>query len=132
MPARYSLVCKNARMEAVRLLLDAGSLVLRTKNENGKIGTKVAEYKLDALCGLCAGGVLLFSGFPKFAMAETKGVIAQAEMRDRFGNLVVENLTVAKYDPMKDARPTADVFLDEVLVSDKYLIRIASAEIRHV
>lgn len=118
MPIKYSVKAKAARMEAVRVLIDGGSLVLFHK------GNKLAIFTLEIPAGEVMAGTIYLKGFPMVAAGIASGDADQAQLFSAIGETVVSGLTVGKG---KDF----DITLDNVAVSIGNIVKLESVELRH-
>lgn len=124
MPIIYTTAAKNARMAAVRDLIDAGSGPGVLQIGTAGMATVLAEVTLGDPCGTVANGVLTFDGFPRSDTATNDaGTAAAARIRDSAGNDVITGLTVGT--------ATADIILDTVTVAANQTLTITGASITH-
>jgi hypothetical protein len=126
MAVTYSTAAKNARLEAVKTLLEAGSgaaqLVIGTSSLSGATGV-LAEIPLDDPCGSVAAGVLTFSGLPNTVIAAATGTAAKAELRDSDDNTIVSGLTVGTAG--------TDIIIQSTAIAAGQTIQINSGAITH-
>lgn len=125
----YSTAAKNARLNAVRDLIDAdvsaGFLEIGTDGGGGTFGTLLATITFDVTSAPnAAGGVLTFSGFPKTdASAAATGTAAIARIKDGAGVIVIDLLTVGT--------AATDIILDSVAISTNQDVTLNSMSITH-
>ena len=120
MPVEYAWSAKAARMEAVRVLLDGGHLVLLA--DDGV--TRLGDIALDTPSGGVISGLFVLSGFPKFCEVLRNGELKRAALYGPRGDLVGGGLTVGK-------ERTDDIVVNETQVTAGNLIKIDAAELRH-
>lgn len=124
MPIVYTTAAKNARMTAVRDLIDAGEGPGVLQIGTAGMAAVLAEIPLGDPCGTVANGVLTLDGFPRSdTAANDAGTAAAARIRDSDGNDVITGLTVGT-----DA---ADIILDTVTVAANQTVTITGASITH-
>lgn len=124
MSVTYSTLAKTNRLTAVRDLIDAaaGNGVLQIGTT--AMGTVLAEFTLDAVCGTVSGDVLTFSSFPKTdASANATGTAAAARIVDGVGAVVISGLTVGTSG--------SDINLDSVSITAAQSVTLTSATITH-
>jgi hypothetical protein len=121
----YSTAAKNARLDAVTSVIDAGSGAGVLQIGTTAMGTVLAEITLADPCAAAAsGGVLTFSGFPRSdSSANNTGVAAAARIRDSNGNDVITGLTVGA------AGSGADIILDTTNIDAGEIVTLNSATI---
>jgi hypothetical protein len=118
MSITYTLMTKSARMEAVRDLLNGGTLVLLSAG-----GLSLAEFVLEAHSGDVLNGTLWLTGFPKFAAASSNGTLTSAALIATDGNVVAKGLTIGVAG--------ADITVDKVQVVKGNVIKLEQVEIQH-
>ena len=124
MPVNYPTAVKNARMTAVRDLIDAGSGPGVLQIGTTGMGTVLAEITLADPSGSIASGVLTLSGFPRSdTSANATGTAAAARIRDSNNVDVITGLTVGT--------SSADIILDSVGITAGQTVTINSASITH-
>ena len=124
MPIVYTTAAKNARMTAVRDLIDAGEGPGVLQIGTAGMAAVLAEIPLGDPCGTVANGVLTLDGVPRSdTAANDAGTAAAARIRDSDGNDVITGLTVGT-----DA---ADIILDTVTVAANQTVTITGASITH-
>lgn len=114
----YAPIVKASRLEATLKHLNAGFIELLSKE-----GILLARIDLDDPAGMAFAGLLMFSGFPKYGMAQATGDIVKARLIAKDQSIVADGLTVGLRD--------ADVVMDNVSVKPENLVKITRAEIRH-
>ena len=121
----YSTAAKNARLNAVAGVIDAGSGPGVIQIGTAGMAVLLATITLNDPCAASAsGGVLTFSGFPKSdTSADATGVAAAARIRDSNGNDVVTGLTVGQ------AGSGADLILDTTNIDAGEIVTLNSATI---
>lgn len=119
----YSTAAKNARLDAVASVIDAGSGAGVLQIGTTAMGTVLAEITLADPCASAAsGGVLTFSGFPRSdTSANNTGTAAAARIRDSNGNDVITGLTVGT------AGSGADIILDTTSIDAGETVTLNSA-----
>ena len=121
----YSTAAKNARLNAVAGVIDAGSGPGVIQIGTAGMAVLLATITLNDPCAASAsGGVLTFSGFPKSdTSADATGVAAAARIRDSNGNDVITGLTVGQ------AGSGADLILDTTNIDAGEIVTLNSATI---
>ena len=114
----YSIPIKNARLGIVRDALNGGRLEILSD-----IGSRIASIELEKVSGSVLIGSLVFSGFPKFAMAETGGKASAARLVSAGGEITASGLTLGLSG--------ADVIMENIEIDAANVVRIDRAEIRH-
>lgn len=114
---QYSMTVRNARLGAVRDALNGGALEVLDL-----AGGRIASIPLDKVSGEVGFGLLVFSGFPKVAIAERNGKATSARFVDREGAIVVFELSVGVVD--------ADIVLAGVEIEKGNAVKLDLAEIR--
>lgn len=119
----YSTAAKNARLDAVASVIDAGSGAGYIQIGTTAMGTVLATIVLADPCASSAsGGVLTFSGFPRSdTSADATGTAAAARIRDSNGNDVITGLTVGA------AGSGADIILDTTAIDAGEIVTLNSA-----
>lgn len=124
MAVTYSTAAKNARLTAVRDLIDAGTGPGVLQIGTSGMAVVLAEFTLSDPSGTISGGVLSFSGFPNSdASANATGTAAAARIRDSNLTDVVTGLTVGT--------ASADIILDNVSITAGQTVTLNSAAITH-
>jgi hypothetical protein len=124
MAVTYPTAVKNARMTAVRDLIDAGSGPGVLQIGTTGMGTVLIEVTLDDPSGTVTGDVLSLSNFPRSdTSANATGTAAAARIRDSSGTDVITGLTVGL--------SAADVILDSVSITAGQTVTINTAAFTH-
>lgn len=123
MAVNYSTAAKNARLEAVVSVIDAGSGPGVLQIGTSAMGTVLAEFTLNDPSGTVSAAVLTFSGFPKNATAGATGTAAAARIRDSNGNDVITGLTVGV------SGSGADIILATTAIDTNETVTLNSATI---
>lgn len=124
MAVNYSTAAKNARLNAVATVIDAGSGPGILQIGTAGMATVLATITLNDPCAASAsGGVLTFSGFAKSATAVATGTAAAARIRDSNGSDVVTGLVVGV------SGSGADIILDSVGIDTNETVTLNSATI---
>lgn len=124
MAITYSTAAKNARLTAVRDLIDAGTGPGLLEIGTSGMATVLAQFILADPCGTVSGGVLSFSGFPNSdASANATGTAAAARIRDSNSVDIITGLTVGT--------GSADIVLDSVSITSGQTVTLNSAAITH-
>lgn len=95
MAVTYTTAAKNARLQAVADLIDAGTAG-KLKIGTAGMGTVLATFTLADPCGTVAAGVLTFDFDPDISdvSADNTGTAAAAIITDSADTTVVSGLTV--------------------------------------
>jgi molybdopterin-binding protein len=111
MAIAYSLAAKNARMEAVRNLLNGGALELLAGS------SVLASVKLPNPCGSVNGGALSLTSPEQGTFAVANGKATFARLKSADGSVVISDLTVGKGGG-------ANVTLDHVDIEQGQIITV--------
>lgn len=124
MAVTYSTAAKNARLTAVRDLIDAGAGPGILEIGTSGMAVVLAQFTLADPSGTISGGVLSFSGFPNSdTSANATGTAAAARIRDSNSVDIVTGLTVGT--------SAADIILDSVSITAGQTVTLNSAAITH-
>jgi len=128
MPGRYSTEIRNARLVVVRDALHGGRIEILSD-----AGVRLAVIDLDKVSGDVMSGSLLFSGFPKFAMAESTGLPYVARLVSATGAVVREGMTVGVHIPATATAPAKsfDIAIENANIQIGNVVKLERAEIRH-
>jgi hypothetical protein len=125
MAVTYSTAAKNARLQAVADLIDAGAGPGVLQIGTAGMGSVLAEFTLTDPCGSVAAGVLTFDFDPDISdtSANATGTAAAARIRDSNGTDIITGLTVGT--------SSADIILDSVSITVGQTVTITTAAITH-
>lgn len=125
MAVTYTTAVKNARLDAVKTAIDAGSGAGKLEIGTAAMGTVLATIALaDPSAAAASGGVLTLSGFPRSdTSADATGTAAAARIRDSDNNDIITSLTVGTSG--------TDIVLDSTSITAGQTVTINSATITH-
>lgn len=124
MSTTYSTTAKNARLQTVADLIDAGPSAGVLQIGTADMATVLVTIALADPCATVSGGVLTFSGFPRSdTAADATGTAAAARIRDSSGNDVITGLTVGLSN--------ADIVLDSLSITAGQTVTISGMSITH-
>lgn len=126
MAVTYSTAAKNARLDAVRDLIDAGAGPGVLQIGTAGMGTVLAEFTLaDPSAPNAAAGVLTFDFDPDISdtSANADGTAAAARIRDSNGVDIITGLTVGTSG--------ADIILDSVSITTGQTVTLNTATLTH-
>ena len=124
MAVTYSTAAKNARLQAVIDLIDAGASPGKLKiRDSGNV--VLATLILADPCGTAAAGVLTFDFDPDISdsSADATGTAANAIITDSADTTVISGLTVGTSG--------TDIILDSVSITAGQVVTITAATITH-
>ena len=125
MAVTYSTAAKNARLDAVGVLIDAGASPGKLKiRDSGN--TVLATLTLaDPSCAAASGGVLTFDFDPDISdtSADASGTAANAIITDSADTTVISGLTVGTSG--------TDIVLDSVSITAGQTVTITAGTITH-
>ena len=125
MAVTYSTAAKNARLDAVTALIDAGASPGKLKIGTTGMGTVLATFTLaDPSAVAASGGVLTFDFDPDIsATASATGTAAAATITDSADTVVISGLTVGTTG--------TDIVLDSTSITSGQTVTLATAAITH-
>ena len=123
MAVTYSTAAKNARLDAVIALIDAGTAGKLKIRDSGNV--VLATLTLADPCGTAAAGVLTFDFDPDISdtSADATGTAANAIITDSADTTVISGLTVGTSG--------TDIILDSVSITAGQTVTITAATITH-
>ena len=123
MAVTYSTAAKNARLDAVIALIDAGTAGKLKIRDSGNV--VLATLTLADPCGTAAAGVLTFDFDPDISdtSADATGTAANAIITDSADTTVISGLTVGTSG--------TDIILDSVSITAGQVVTITAATITH-
>ena len=124
MAVTYSTAAKNARLDAVATLIDAGTAGLLRIRDSGN--TVLATFTLaDPCAAAAASGILTFDFDPDISdtSADASGTAANAIITDSADTTVISGLTVGL--------SAADIILDSLSITAGQTVTLATATITH-
>jgi hypothetical protein len=121
----YSTAAKNARLNAVVTLIDAGAAAGVLQIGTAGMASVLAEFTLADPCGTVATGVLTFDFDPDISdtSANNSGTAAAARIRDSDGNDIITGLTVGTSG--------TDIVLDSTSITAGQTVTITAGTITH-
>ena len=126
MAVTYSTAAKNARLDAVRVLIDAGAGPGVLQIGTAGMAAVLAEFTLvDPSAPSAASGILTFDFDPDISdtVANNTGVAAAARIRDSDGTDVITGLTVGE--------AASDIILDNTDINAGQTVTITAGTITH-
>lgn len=123
MPANYTTVIKNARLQVVLDAIKAGVGVGKLEIGTAGMATVLATIPLSSNAGVVAAGVLTLETPVSDTSADATGTAAVARIRDGSNNDVVTGLTVGTSG--------ANININATAISVGQTITLAAATIVH-
>lgn len=125
MAVTYSTAAKNARLQAVADLIDAGAGPGTLEIGTTGMGSVLATIPLADPCGTVSGGVLTFDFTPAVedTSADNSGTAAAARIKDSNGTSIITGLTVGTSG--------ADIVLDSVTITAGQAVSLTAGTITH-
>ena len=126
MAITYSTAAKNARLDAVATLIDAGAGAGKLEIGTTGMASILATFTLaDPSCAAASGGVLTFDFDPDISdtSADNSGTAAAARIRDSNNTDIITGLTVGTSG--------TDIVLDSVSITAGQTVTLATATITH-
>ncbi len=125
MAVTYSTAAKNARLDAVRVLIDAGASAGKLKIRDASNVVLATLTLADPSAASAASGVLTFDFDPDISdtSADASGTAANAIITDSDDTTVISGLTVGTSG--------TDIFLDSVSITAGQTVTITAGTITH-
>ena len=126
MAITYSTAAKNARLDAVATLIDAGAGAGKLEIGTTGMASILATFALaDPSCAAASGGVLTFDFDPDISdtSADNSGTAAAARIRYSNNTDIITGLTVGTSG--------TDIVLDSVSITAGQTVTLATATITH-
>lgn len=125
MAVTYSTAAKNARLDAVTALIDAGVSAGKLKIRNSSDTVLATLTLADPCASAASGGVLTFDFDPDISdtSADASGTAANAIITDSADTTVISGLTVGTSG--------TDIILDSVSITAGQTVTITAGTITH-
>lgn len=125
MAVTYSTAAKEARLNAVITLIDAGVSAGYIEIGTTGMASVLATITLADPCGTASAGTLTFDFDPDVSdsSADNSGTAAEARIKDSAGNVIISGLTVGTSG--------TNIILDSVSITAGQTVTLTTGTITH-